>query len=279
MAHTLGNPFDLGAVMEFARRARPLARSRTAATRSARPTTASRSGTFGDLATLSFYPAHHITMGEGGCVLTDDDEAQARIVGVVPRLGARLLVRSRARTTPAASASTGSSATLPVRLRPQVHLLAHRLQPEDDRHAGGGRRRAARQARRASSSAAGANWQRLRDGLAPLEEYLVLPDATPGVRAELVRLPADGARRAHPSRRRAASHISRSAGSPRASCSAATSLRQPAYSGLPHRVVGDLVNADIIANGTFWIGVYPGLTDEMLDFVAAKIEAYFGVNF
>ena len=91
-------------------------------------------GTFGDSATVRFYPAHHITMGEGGCVFTTNARADADR-RIVPRLGPRLLVRARARTTRAASGSTGSSATLP-RLRPQVHLLAPRLQPEDHRHAG-----------------------------------------------------------------------------------------------------------------------------------------------
>ena len=55
--------------------------------------------------------------------------------------------------------------------------------------------------------------------------------------------------------------------------------RQPSMAGRQYRVSGDLANTDRIMNDTFWIGVYPGLTEEMLDFVAAKIEAYFGVNF
>ena len=51
-------------------------------------------------------------------------------------------------------------------------------------------------------------------------------------------------------------------------------LRQPAYLGLPHRVVGDLTNADLITEGTFWLGVYPGLTTEMLDFVIESIHEF-----
>jgi len=51
-------------------------------------------------------------------------------------------------------------------------------------------------------------------------------------------------------------------------------LRQPAYLNLPMRVVGDLKNADIIANSTFWIGVYPGLTDEMIDFMIATMHEF-----
>jgi CDP-6-deoxy-D-xylo-4-hexulose-3-dehydrase len=51
-------------------------------------------------------------------------------------------------------------------------------------------------------------------------------------------------------------------------------LKQPAYSGLPIRVVGDLKNADIITNSTFWIGVYPGLTKEMIDFMIGTITEF-----
>jgi CDP-4-dehydro-6-deoxyglucose reductase, E1 len=55
--------------------------------------------------------------------------------------------------------------------------------------------------------------------------------------------------------------------------------RQPSMAGRRYRVCGDLTNTDKIMNDTFWVGIYPGLTEEMLDFVADKIEAYFGVNF
>ncbi len=76
VAHTLGNPFDLDAVTAFAREARPVAdRGLLRRARLDLPR-ARRSARFGDLATVSFYPAHHITMGEGGCVLTDTGRAR-----------------------------------------------------------------------------------------------------------------------------------------------------------------------------------------------------------
>ena len=63
-------------------------------------------------------------------------------------------------------------------------------------------------------------------------------------------------------------------------CGSVTKLRaQPSMVGRNYRVFGDLANTDKIMNDTFWVGVYPGLTEEMLDFVAEKIESYFGVNF
>jgi CDP-6-deoxy-D-xylo-4-hexulose-3-dehydrase len=51
-------------------------------------------------------------------------------------------------------------------------------------------------------------------------------------------------------------------------------LKQPAYQNIPHRVVGDLINSDIITTNTFWIGVYPGLTDEMIDYMIATIDEF-----
>jgi CDP-6-deoxy-D-xylo-4-hexulose-3-dehydrase len=55
--------------------------------------------------------------------------------------------------------------------------------------------------------------------------------------------------------------------------------RQPYMKGMNYRVSGDLTNTDIVMNDSFWIGVYPGLTREMLDFTVDKIETYLGINF
>ncbi len=112
LAHTLGNPFDLEAVTEFAQQ-HDLWLIEDCCDAVGSTYQGRKVGTFGDLATTSFYPAHHITMGEGGAVLTDKPLLRT-MVESLPRLGPRLLVRSPARTTPAASASTGSWATCPA---------------------------------------------------------------------------------------------------------------------------------------------------------------------
>ena len=108
LAHTLGNPFDLDAVADARRAARPLARRGQLRRARQPPTTARLTGTFGDLATASFYPAHHITMGEGGAVLTDRPQLKTIVESF--RDWGRDCWCAPARTTPAASASTGSSA-------------------------------------------------------------------------------------------------------------------------------------------------------------------------
>ncbi len=95
-------------------------------------------GTFGDIGTLSFYPAHHITMGEGGAVFTNNGRLQARSSNR-SATGAAIASARRARTTPAASASAGSWATCPPATTTNTSTPT-RLQPEDHGHAGGGRR-------------------------------------------------------------------------------------------------------------------------------------------
>ena len=177
LAHTLGNPFDLDAVTAFAAR-HDLWLIEDCCDAVGSTYRGRKVGTFGDLATASFYPAHHITMGEGGCVLTET-AAAAHAGRIVPRLGPRLLVRSR-QGQHLRQALRLAARRAAVRLRSQVHLLAHRLQPEADRHAGGGRRGAAGEAATASSRRAGAISRRLREGLRDLEEFFILPEATPG---------------------------------------------------------------------------------------------------
>ena len=113
IAHTLGNPFDLDAVVELRRASTTCGWSRTPATPSASTLPGpARWARFGDLATVSFYPAHHITMGEGGAV-AHRATRRSRSSSSRSATGAATAGASRARTTPAASASTGSSATCP----------------------------------------------------------------------------------------------------------------------------------------------------------------------
>ena len=266
IAHTLGNPFNLEAVAAFCAK-HDLWLVEDCCDALGAEYDGKKVGTFGDLATTSFYPAHHITMGEGGAVLTDSHGAE-EAGRIVPRLGPRLLVRSgqRQHLRQALRLATRRPA---ARLRPQVHLQPHRLQPESHRHAGGGRRQPVAQAaglhRRAPlqlrlfASRIRAVCRLPRSAGADAEQYAVvvrLPHHRQGRQPRRTR-PVDPALDA----RKIGTRL----------LFGGNLLRQPAYYGIDHRVVGSLANADRVMNHTFWIGVYPGLTTAMMDFVVETI--------
>jgi CDP-6-deoxy-D-xylo-4-hexulose-3-dehydrase len=117
------------------------------------------------------------------------------------------------------------------------------------------------------------NWQRLADGLADLEEHFVLPRPTPRSEpswfgfALTVRPDAPFTRNEiieFLEGRRIATRL----------MFGGNLTRQPAYSEVEYRVVGDLATSDVVAESTFWVGVFPGLTDEMLDFVIASFHEF-----
>ena len=268
MAHTLGNPFDLDALTSLAEEHELwLIEDNCDALGSTYR--GRRTGTFGDLATVSFYPAHHITLGEGGCVLTS-------------RGPMRKLVESFRDWGRDCWCATGKENTCGRRFDWQLGDLPHGYDHKyiyshigynlklTDMQAAVGVAQLAKlphfvEARKR-------NWKRLRQGLAGLDS-LILPEAThdsdpswfgfsltvrpgsPFTRDQLVRF-LEGRKIA--TRQLFAGNL----------------VRQPAYRGVPHRVVGDLTNSDIVTEGTFWLGVYPGLTDEMLDFVIASVREF-----
>ena len=140
LAHTLGVPFDLDAVMRLVEEHDLWLVEDNCDALGSRYRDR-LTGTFGHIATSSFYPAHHITTGEGGMVVTDDEEL-ARIARFDTRLGPGLLLRRR-REQHLRQAVLAAVRQPASRLRPQVRLQSSRLQPEGDRHAGGDRLRAA----------------------------------------------------------------------------------------------------------------------------------------
>lgn len=262
LAHTLGNPFDLDAVTAFARRYNlwliedccdaigALYRGKIV-------------GTFGNLATVSFYPAHHITMGEGGCVLTD-------------RPVLNKLVESFRDWGRACWCAPGKENTCGKRFDWQLgdlpygydhkYIYSHigyNLKVTDMQAAIG-----VAQLKKLPRFivARRQNFQTLYDGLRDLEEFFVLPQATPHSEPSWFGFPLAVKSSAPFTRNQVVAFLERHKIATRL-LFGGNLIRQPAYRDTPHRVVGNLANADFVMNNVFWIGVYPGLTDEMLEYI------------
>lgn len=272
MAHTLGNPFPLDAVRALCEERGLWLLEDNCDALGARYD-GQLTGTFGDISTVSFYPAHHITTGEGGAVL-------------VKRPLLKKLVESFRDWGRDCWCPTGQDNTCGKRFGWQFGELPQGYDHKYTyRHIGYNLKLTDMQAAIGVAQldklegfivARKANWKRLYDGLSDLDSF-VLPRPTPRsdpswfgfaltvkpesgfTRADLIRYLED---------RKIATRL----------MFGGNLLRQPAYRNIPHRVVGDTVNADLVTEGTFWLGVYPGLTREMLDYVVESIREFVSVR-
>jgi CDP-6-deoxy-D-xylo-4-hexulose-3-dehydrase len=268
LAHTLGNPFDLDAVTDFARRHNlwliedccdavgSIYRGR-------------RVGTFGDLATVSFYPAHHITMGEGGCVLTDR-----------PLL--KTLVESFRDWGRDCWCEPGKQNTCGKRFDWQLGGLPHGYDHKYIySHVGYNLKATDLQAAVGVAQLTKLpgfiemrrqNFQTLYNGLKPLEEFFVLPEATPGAEPSWFGF-LIGVRPGAPFKRAELIRYLEGRKIATRTLFGGNLVRQPAYAEVPHRVIGDLANTDFTMERAFWIGVFPGITTPMLDYVVEALRS------
>jgi len=269
MAHTLGNPFNLDGVMSIAKEHNLFVVEDTCdavgATYNDKPV-----GSFGDISTTSFYPAHHITMGEGGCVLVKSAPMK-RIVESLRDWGRDCWC------------PPGNDNTCGRRFDWQLGELpygydhkyvyshiGYNLKLTDMQAAVG-----VAQLKKLPDFIAARrhNFKRLYAGLKKFEEVLILPETTPKSNPSWFGFAITIRPGAPFSRLDLVQHIeSRRIGT--RLLFGGNLMRQPAYIGMPHRVVGPLTNADIITDNTFWLGVYPGLTDEMVDFMIATVAEF-----
>jgi CDP-6-deoxy-D-xylo-4-hexulose-3-dehydrase len=274
VAHTLGNPYNLAAATEFARR-HELWVVEDCCDALGSTYAGKRVGTFGDIATLSFYPAHHITMGEGGAVLINHPEL-------------RTIVESFRDWGRDCYCAPGKENTCGKRFCWQLGQLPRGYDHKYTySHLGFNLKITDMQAACALAqmdrldgfiAARKRHFRFLKERLQPLEEYLILPEATPNSDPAwfgfLLTL-RDGS--ATP-RVELLQYLDQYRIGTRL-LFAGNLTRQPSMLGRQYRVVGGLINTDKIMHDTFWLGVHPALTEEMLEFVASKIEVYFGVNF
>jgi len=266
-AHTLGNPFDLDAVATFAAK-HSLWMIEDCCDALGSTYRGQKVGTFGDLATVSFYPAHHITMGEGGCVLTNQ-----------PLL--RTLVESFRDWGRDCWCAPGNENTCGKRFGWQAGQLpcgydhkyiyshvGYNLKATDMQAAVGV---AQLQKLPFFIEARKRNFAYLKAGLKDVVEQFILPEATANSDPSWFGFPLLLRETAAFSPQALIEFLHGRKIDTR-QLFGGNLVRQPAYADRNYRVVGDLGNSDRVMNRTFWIGVYPGLTPAMLDYVLESIN-------
>ena len=269
LAHTLGNPFNVAAVVDFCRR-HHLWLIEDSCDALGSTYEGQYTSTFGDLATFSFYPAHHITMGEGGCVVTRSSRLRRAVESF----------RDWGRDC---WCDPGKDNTCKKRFDWQLgELPAHYDHKYIYSHIGYNLKLTDMQAAVGVSQlrklprfidARRRNWKRLHDGLEHLSEWFVLPQPTPGSNPSWFGFLLTIRQGAPFSRNDLVRFLERHRIGTRL-VFAGNILRQPAYIGIRHRVVGDLSNTDIVMKNSFWVGVHPGLSDEMIDFMIDRFGAF-----
>lgn len=269
VAHALGNPYDVGAVAAFAK-AHDLylvedCCDAVGATFDGKPV-----GTFGDLATVSFYPAHHITMGEGGAVLAHRPRWK-RIVESIRDWGRDCWCDPGKENT-CGKRFDWELGQLPCGYDHKYTYshVGYNLKATDMQAAVG----VAQLARLTDFVAARRrNYDTLRTALGDLDSVLefaaVHPKANPSWFGFPMRV-----RESAPFNRNEFVHFLEGRKIATRLLFGGNLTRQPAYAGLNYRVVGDLSRTDQVIHGTLWIGCYPGLTDDMLAYVSDSIHEF-----
>ncbi len=273
IAHTLGNPFDLDAVMDVARR-HDLWVIEDCCDALGATYRDRKVGTFGHVGTLSFYPAHHITMGEGGAVFTDDDDLRRAIESI--RDWGRDCYCAPGRDNTCGKRFKWQLGDMPAGYDHKYTYshLGYNLKITDMQAALG----LAQMDRLDGFVAARRrNFAHLSARLAGLADRLLLPRATPGSDPSWFGFPMTLLPGVKHTRERLTAHLDKHKIGTRL-LFAGNLTRQPYFKGRPHRVSGTLETTDLVMARTFWIGVYPGLSLEMLNFAADKIIEFMEAN-
>ena len=304
LAHTLGNPFDLETVVQFCAQhnlwliedccdalgstyttpSKPLSwrpklpdanddqrwiRVENAAN------DAHHVGTFGHMATLSFYPAHHITMGEGGAVFT-----------ALPSL--RRIAESIRDWGRDCWCAPGADNTCQRRFDQQLGELPHGYDHKYTySHLGYNLKITDMQAACALAQLERLptfiqqrrnNFQYLHDRLSALDEFLTLPSATSGAHPSWFGFPITLKASADTRRRDLLTWLDQQGVGTRL-LFAGNLTRQPYFAQRQFRQIGDLACTDVVMDSTFWVGLWPGLSTQDLDYTCHQIEQFFGLHF
>ncbi|MCK4446334.1 MAG: lipopolysaccharide biosynthesis protein RfbH [Candidatus Marinimicrobia bacterium] len=270
IAHTLGNPFDLNAVMGLVKKYDLwLIEDNCDALGS--KYNGKLTGTFGQIATLSFYPAHHITTGEGGCVITNDENL-ARIARSFRDWGRDCYCVGGENNT-CGKRFSQQFGTLPYGYDHKYVYshIGYNLKMTDMQAAIGC---AQMDKLEYFTEKRKINFKKIYEGLKPYEKYLILPKATPKSDplwfSFIITIRENNKFNRNDLRDFLESNLIETR-----SLFCGNILRQPAFLNIKHRVIGNLDNTDYIMNNTFFIGVYPGLSDENIDYVIYKFNEFF----
>jgi CDP-4-dehydro-6-deoxyglucose reductase, E1 len=269
MAHTMGVPFDLDTVMRLAKAHNLWVVEDNCDALGSRYH-GKLTGTFGDISTVSFYPAHHITMGEGGAVLTGND-----LLGRVARS-----IRDWGRDCYCAG---GENNTCGKRFGQQFGALpsgydhkyvyshiGYNLKATDMQAAIGVAQLGKLENFIAQRKT---NFEKLQAMLRPYEDRLILPHATPNSDPSWFGFVITVREQAGFTRNDVTHFLETNRIETR-NLFGGNLLRQPAFMDIDHRVVGDLANTDKIMECTFFIGVYPGIDDRQLEYIDSVFERF-----
>lgn len=278
LAHSLGNPFNLDVVTALCKKYN-LWLVEDCCDALGATYKGQLVGTFGDIATLSFYPAHHITMGEGGAVFTNNAEL-------------KLIAESFRDWGRDCYCPPGKDNTCNKRFCWTKEQLGGDLPDGYDHkytysHLGYNLKISDMQAACALAqmdrleefiAQRRANFTYLKSRLASVEEFLHLPEATPNSDPSWFGFPLILKDTAGVKRTDLINFLEENKIGTRL-LFAGNLTKQPYMAGRNYRISGELTNTDVVMNQTFWLGTFPGLDQEKLDYIADKLEEFFGVGF
>ncbi len=274
LAHTLGNPYNLDVITGICKKYKLWliedCCDALGATYQGRLV-----GTFGDIGTLSFYPAHHITMGEGGAVFTNNPEL--KLIMDSFRDWGRDCYCAPGKDNTCGKRFCWKLGDLP-RGYDHKYIYSHlgyNLKITDMQAAC-----ALAQMDRAEEfiAARRRNFDFLKERLKTCDEFLVLPEATPNSDPSWFGFPITLKSGVNFDRVDLLTYLDQQKIGTRL-LFGGNLIRQPYMAGRTYRVVGNLENTERIMNSTFWIGVYPALNEERLEYVAQQIEQFMGIGF
>ncbi|QDC88107.1 lipopolysaccharide biosynthesis protein RfbH [Candidatus Methylopumilus universalis] len=274
LAHSLGNPFNLKVILEICKKHNLWLIEDNCDALGSRYN-GQLTGTFGDIGTLSFYPAHHITMGEGGAVFTNNAELKMIIESF--RDWGRDCYCQPGKDNTCGKRFCWKLGDLPEGYD-HKYTYAHagyNLKITDMQAACG---LAQMDKLEGFIQARKDNFKYLYDRLQSCQDFLILPEATPNSDPSWFGFLMTIKPEANIRRVELLEYFDQNKIGTRL-LFAGNLTRQPYMKGRNYRVSGELTNTDLVMNDSFWVGVYPGLTEEMLNFISEKIESYFGINF